>query len=73
MPFSQADAAGRAGHEGNGALSRQRPQVIVGRIGGAKSKPLGNLGPGRRHPSAVEAFANQIQYLGLPQRQLMHE
>ena len=45
----QLDSPGGAGHQCDDALAGERPQVLLGRIGGAEAKFTSDLGPGRGH------------------------
>jgi hypothetical protein len=61
--LGQADAArGARGHLDR-ALSLQRAQVVLGRIGRAVMEGLGDLGPGGRETGLLDGLADEIQDL----------
>ena len=65
----QADAARGAAHQFDGALARQRLQMLFGRIGRLEAQFGGDFGARRRRAGALDRALHQVQNLLLTRRE----
>ena len=66
------DAARGARQQLDDALARQRPQVLLGRIGRAETELGGDLGARRGHAGLREAALDEAQHPGLAGCEIGH-
>ena len=71
--FRQANAPRGAGRHFQSALAGQRLDMLLGGIGRAEAKHFGDLRPGGGIASALDVLLDDLQHLGLPRGQIVHD